>query len=839
MQQYLDIKVEHPDMLLFFRMGDFYELFYDDARKAARLLDIALTARGKSAGDPIPMAGVPFHAVDSYLAKLIKLGESVVICEQIGDPALCKGPVERKVVRIITPGTIVEDNMLKERQDNILLAIAESHNQFGLSCIDISSGRIDLIEVDTTEKLFTELERIQAAEILIADTSRIHSSITSKAIINQRPAWHFDQETGQRLTKHQYGVSDLDGLGCNKISIAIGALGSCLQYLKDTHLGSLTHLQHPKLQPQTECIVLDAISRRNLELDQTLSGEKKHALLDVMDTTSSSMGGRLLRRWLLRPIRDRKTLQLRHDAVKHLLHDRKHIKFHGILRQCSDIERIIARIGLNSVKPRELIKLHDSLALIPEIKTLLNNIDSQRLIELNQDLLEIPELKALLNNAIDEDSPVTIRDGGVIANGFDNELDELRSLSENANTMLLNMEQHEKERTGNQNLKFGYNRIHGYYIEISRAHSQNVPDNYTRRQTLKATERFITPELKTFEQKVLSAREKALAKEKALFDTLIQECTQYIPRLQTLCSAIAELDVLLCFAERAETLDLNAPVLSDTVGIDIKAGRHIVVEQIQTNTFISNDMTFDQTRRMLIITGPNMGGKSTYMRQAALIVLLAHIGSYIPAEAASIGPIDRIFTRIGAADDLAAGRSTFMVEMTETANILNNATENSLVLMDEVGRGTSTYDGLALAWASAAHLAEQIKAFTLFATHYFELTTLPEHYDSVFNVHLDAVEHDNGIVFMHQVKEGAANQSYGIQVAQLAGLPKTVLKEARKQLQSMEHKQVTLVPEQEQNDLFIVSSSPLLDRLADIEPDSLSPKEALNILYELHELANK
>ena len=831
MQQFLGFKAEYPDMLLFFRMGDFYELFFDDAKKAARLLNITLTKRGKSGGNAIPMAGVPYHAVDTYLAKLINLGESVVICEQVGDPSLCKGPVERKVVRIITPGTITEDVLLNERVANVLLAIYKSKEHYGLASVEVSSGQVAVLEVNNTTSLIDIIEQYQPAEILISDDFEDDNLQVLNKTITKRPDWHFNKKTAESLIKQQYGIKDLNGFGCQHLSAAISALGCLIQYLNDTQKILLPHIQPPSINLADDIVQIDAVSRRNLEIESSLADGKSHSLLNVIDTTSTVMGGRLLRRWLQQPIRDHAVLQCRHDAVEKLSHNRCHSDFHDNMRGVCDIERIMSRVALKSARPRDLIQLRDSLTLLPQIKDRLANIDSPRLNNLYQDISLFPELLQTLNKALIDEPPVIIRDGGVIANGYNKELDELRQLSNDAGQFLTNLEEQEKQRTGIQGLKVGYNRVHGYYIEISRLHSANVPDNYNRRQTLKATERFITPELKDFENKILSAKEKSLAREKQLYDALLDIIANYLSELQRCASALAEFDIFLSFAEVAATLNFTAPVLTKENKIIIEAGRHPVVEQIQAAPFIANDLSLDNDTSMLIITGPNMGGKSTYMRQTALIVILAHIGSYVPAVKATIGPIDRLFTRIGASDDLSSGRSTFMVEMTETANILNNASQNSLVLIDEIGRGTSTYDGLALAWACALHLAKVTQSYTLFATHYFELTALPEHNDNVANVHMDVVEHGDEIVLLHAVKKGPANQSYGIQVASLAGIPKTVITAAKKRLHEIESQAPVSNIEKPQTDLF--NTEPVLEKIKMIDPDTTNPKQALAILYEL------
>jgi len=845
MRQYLGFKSQHPDKLLFFRMGDFYELFYEDAKKAARLLDISLTSRGKSAGDPIPMAGVPYHAVDSYLAKLIKLGESVVICEQIGDPATSKGPVDREISRIITPGTITDEALLDQLSENLLGAIFEKSGKFGLATIDICSGRFVLMQLDNQEMLSSEIERLRPAELLICEDAELQHNIKTIRSITTRPDWHFDEESSVELLKKQFKVQDLSGFGCEDMPLAISAAGCLLQYTEETQRSALQHLQSISVEHQQECIVLDAVSRRNLELETDNEGTGKHTLLSVLKTTSTAMGGRLLSRWLHRPIRDLATLRFRHDAVASLLRNREFIHFHDCLRSMGDMERILARISLKSAKPRDLVQLRTTLAVLPELEKRLAEVDCPLLQELGNHLNDFPDLYDLLNDAIIESPPVTVRDGGVIAEHYDARLDELRQLSSEAGQFLLDLESREKKRTGISNLKVGYNRVHGYYIEMSRHQTGELPTEYRRRQTLKASERYITPELKNFEDKILSAQEKSLALEKQLYDELLDKLCERIKALQMCSAAVAEIDVLVCFAERAETLNLNQPTFKATQGISISAGRHLVVEQMQTETFIPNDLILNDECRMLIITGPNMGGKSTYMRQTALIVILAHIGSYVPAQSAELGPIDRIFTRIGAADDLAGGRSTFMVEMTETANILNNASQQSLVLLDEIGRGTSTYDGLALAWACAEYLAKNIGALSMFATHYFELTALPEQLHEVENVHLDAIEHGDKIVFLHTVKKGATNRSYGLQVALLAGVPQNIVSHAKQFLQEMEACQSLPNADKKQDDMFTEKQDglgetgqddPLLNELTNLDPDSLSPKAALDILYKLKSL---
>ena len=834
MQQFLGFKREHPDMLVFFRMGDFYELFYEDAKKAARLLDIALTTRGKSAGDPIPMAGVPYHAVDSYLAKLVKMGESVVICEQVGDPATSKGPVERQVTRIVTPGTVTDEALLESSRDNLLVAVHSHGNHFGLAALDLSCGRFIVTEVQGHEALQSELKRLKPAELLTAETaSPADVDAYRECKHTPRPDWHFDETDARRRIQEQYGVRELTGFGCEHMSLALAAAGAALIYASETQKASLKHLQAIKPEHSSDCIILDAISQRNLELETDLAGNDDRSLAGIMDTTTTCMGSRMLRRWLRRPLRDREALHLRHHAVAALLHNRCFIELRDALRQVCDMERILTRVAFRSARPRDLLQLRNSLHCVPEVLSSIEKLDSPRVNELLKQCQDFSELRTLLDRALVDDPPVTIRDGGVIAGGFDQQLDELSSLSRDADAYLNELEAREQQRSGINGLKVGYNRVHGYYIEISRLYSSKVPADYHRRQTLKASERFVTDELRQFEDKILSARSKALQREKQVYESLLDRISEDLQPLQVCANVLAELDLLAGFAERAETLDLNQPRFTDEPGLSIKDGRHLVVEQLQTDSFISNDTILGRDRRLLIITGPNMGGKSTYMRQVALIVILAHMGSFVPARSAEIGIIDRIFTRIGAGDDLARGQSTFMVEMTETANILNNATSHSLVIMDEIGRGTGTFDGLALAWASAAQLAGTLQAFTLFATHYFELTELPDHYPASVNVHLDAVEHDEKIVFLHTVKEGPANQSYGIQVAQLAGVPEEVIAQARQQLQDMEIRTNSASPASlEQNDLFRGHQA-VINSILELDLDNMTPRQAQEALYKL------
>jgi DNA mismatch repair protein MutS len=842
MQQYLRIKAEHPDRLLFYRMGDFYELFYDDARRAAQLLDITLTRRGQSAGEPIPMAGVPYHSAESYLARLVRHGESVAICEQIGDPATTKGPVERRVVRIVTPGTVSDAALLDAERDNLLAALLVAGDVIGLAWLDLTGGRFVIQEFADPAALASELERLAPAELLLPEGQDAQAAPAACAL-TRRPPWHFEHDSALDQLSRQFGTRDLGGFGCADLVLAVRAAGALLQYVSETQCSALPHITRLSTERHDDAIVMDAHTRRNLEITDALSGVREHSLAGLLDSAATAMGSRLLRRWLSRPLRDQATVRQRHAIIGCLLDNTVEQPLRDRLGAIGDIERILARVALQSARPRDLAVLRDSLAVLPELLDQLDRIEHPGLAALAGRVSPLPDVLELLRRAVVDNPPVVLRDGGVLADGYDGELDELRALSRNADGYLLELEQRERARSGIDNLKVSYNRVHGYYIEVSRGKSDRVPADYIRRQTLKAAERFITPELKGFEDKVLSARERALQREKALYADLLQTLLTPLPALQLTAAAVAELDVLACFAERARALDLRAPQLDETPGLDIEGGRHPVVEQVSDMPFVANDLHMNDQRLIHVITGPNMGGKSTYMRQSALIVLMAYAGCYVPARAARLGPFDRIFSRIGASDDLAGGRSTFMVEMQETANILHNATDRSLVLMDEIGRGTSTFDGLSLAWASAVELARRIRAFTLFATHYFELTTLPDEHPGIVNVHLDAVEHGDGIVFLHAVREGPANQSYGLQVAALAGLPREVIALARSRLDELEqaarqHAQA----DASQLSLFdqpdAAAAAPntahdaLVERLEAVEPDTVTPREALTLLYE-------
>lgn len=832
MQQYLRIKAQHTDKLLLYRMGDFYELFFDDALKAAKLLDITLTKRGNSAGEPIPMAGVPYHSVESYLAKLVKLGESVAICEQIGDPATSKGPVERQVARIVTPGTVSDEALLEERRDNLLLAIHAHQNDFGLATLDITSGRFNVLQISGTEALLGELTRLNPVELLISEEFPQVTLLTNYSSVRRRPIWEFDLTTATRMLTEQFQTRDLAGFGCNEMPLAIIAAGCLLNYAKDTQRTALPHIRALHVERREDSVILDAATRRNLEITVNLNGSKDNTLASVFDHTATPMGSRLLCRWLNRPLRQPVVLQARQQAIHHLLAYSQHQALHILLRGIGDLERILARVALKSARPRDLLQLRNALAVLPDLHNKLVTLDTDLVNQIKQQIKLFPELFRLLQQALVENPPVVIRDGGVIAQGYHAELDELRNLSENAGQYLIDLETRERQRTKISTLKVGFNRVHGYYIEISRGQAAQAPADYIRRQTLTNAERFITPELKAYEDKALSARSRALTLEKQLYDDLLDQLLTYLVDLQITASALSELDVLSCLAERAETLNLVCPELSTAPGIHIEAGRHPVIEQVLDTPFVPNDTKLNTNRRMLIITGPNMGGKSTYMRQTALITLLAMTGSFVPAKHAVIGCVDRIFTRIGAADDLASGRSTFMVEMTETANILHNATEYSLVLMDEIGRGTSTFDGLALAFACAEYLAKQLRAYTLFATHYFELTSLADSLPAIANVHLDAVEHGDSIVFLYALNDGPANQSYGLQVAQLAGVPRVVISRAKEKLRELENHVVPTKPQQA--DLFMMPvENPVLEALKKVNPDQLSPKDALEVLYQL------
>nr|WP_312514956.1 DNA mismatch repair protein MutS [Massilia sp.] len=866
MQQYLSIKADYPTMLVFYRMGDFYELFFEDAEKAARVLGITLTARGKSGDQPIKMAGVPFHSLDGYLAKLVKLGESCAICEQIGDPALSKGPVERKVVRVVTPGTLTDSDLLPEKAERPLLALCLLNQRktvtAGLAWLSLASGNLRLMEFSgearaVEARLNHELERIAPAEILRADCADMFENESPHAHTQRVPEWHFDVVKGHGALLEQLGVATLTGFGADGMGAAFGAAGALLKYAQSTQGRGLQHVRGLACESESEYIGLDAATRRNLELTETIRGQESPTLFSLLDGCRTAMGSRLLRHWLHHPRRDQNVARSRHQSIEALLQADASATLSSALAQVPDIERITTRVALLTARPRDLAALRDGIKVLPTVREQVARCfipgDTSLLREIHEDLTTPGECLDLLVRAVAEEPATMVRDGGVFARGFDAELDELRALSENAGQFLVDLETRERARTGIANLRVEYNKVHGFYIEVTNGQADKVPDDYRRRQTLKNCERYITPELKAFEDKALSAQDRALAREKMLYDQLLGDLAPHIGCLQTIARALSQIDTLVALASHALRHNWCAPQLTDAPCLTIVEGRHPVVEN-QIERFIANDCRLSNDRRLLLITGPNMGGKSTFMRQVALITLLAYVGSYVPAQSANIGPIDRIFTRIGASDDLANGRSTFMVEMTESAAILNGATEHSLVLMDEVGRGTSTFDGLALAWAIARHLIESSRSFTLFATHYFELTQLPESYPSAVNVHLSAVEHKDSIVFLHAVQDGPASQSYGLQVAQLAGVPPAVIKAARKHLARLEAQALDATP---QLDLFAAPSTDveteaeeaapsfaapqddgLRDALDAIDPDALTPREALERLYELKRLAS-
>ena len=860
MRQYLGIKAEYPDTLVFYRMGDFYELFFDDAKRAAELLGITLTARGTSGDQPIPMAGVPYHSAEGYLAKLVSYGESVAICEQTGDPATSKGPVERQIVRVLTPGTVTDEAILDDRKSCLLAALCSDGDNYGVASIDLAVGTIFVTEFESETLLQAELARLSPSELLTSELNGANntssaawlSDLQQRYTVRERPPWHFDTTTANEQLCEQFGTKDLQGFGCEDLKLATGAAGCVLQYVRETHRGTPPHLEGITTEAQSDAVTLDAATRRNLELDSSISGQPGATLKTILDKTCTSMGSRLLSRWLNRPLRSHKALNARFNAIDILIAD---AALQDVLTEqltgIADIDRILARISIGSARPRDLLGLRNSLRRLPELHSVCSKVTDNLLNGICDCLDGFDRERTLLNDALNDEVPATLKDGGVIKTGFDSTLDELRNLSENADNFLTELEARERKRTGIATLKVGYNRVHGYYLEVSKASKGEVPQEYTRRQTLKGAERYITEELKEFEDKVLSARERSMNREKSLYEKLLTDLSNHLPALKQCARAVAELDVLCNMAERSVSNQWSRPTFNNEPGIRYNAGRHPVIEATLKDPFVPNDLHLDSKRRMFLITGPNMGGKSTYMRQTALIALMAHIGCHVPASDCVIGPIDRIFTRIGASDDLASGRSTFMVEMTEAASILHNATPHSLVLMDEIGRGTSTYDGLSLAWACAEALANKNKAFTLFATHYFELTTLAETHTAIGNVHLDAVEHNDEIVFMHNVKSGAASKSYGLQVAKLAGLPSTALRDARQRLQALENN-TTLSAQQAstiqspQMGLFDPqmgalkdANAALTDYIADLDPDNLSPRQALDHIYELSKLLNE
>ena len=837
MQQYLRIKAQHPDALLFYRMGDFYELFFDDAKEAASLLDITLTARGQSSGSPIPMAGVPFHAVDGYLAKLVEKGRTVAICEQIGDPASTKGPVERRVQRVVTPGTLAEDGLLAPDHDSILAGIAPAPPGWAVSWLNLSSGEFAFASADSDAALTATLARLRPAEVLAPDDTELNID----APLKPHDPMQFDTELGFRHLADHFGVADLDAFGLAKDDVAVGAASAVLRYAQAARCQDLAFVDRLAKVSEADVMVMDEHTRRNLEIDRRLDGETAGTLFAVMNLTATPMGARQLRAWLNAPVRDRTVVQHRLNVVEALCQRASAADLSPLLAAIGDLERIASRLALGNASPRDLGRLRQALEILPALRGAVDELADEDLTQRFGQLSSFDNESALLAAALVAEPPATIRDGGVFALGYDAELDRLKDLTANAAGWLSDLEDRERKRTGIANLKVGYNRVHGYYIETGRSAADDVPAEYVRRQTLKNAERFIMPELKRFEDEALTSQARALKRERLLFDQLIERLSESLAGLRDAARQVARLDVLTAFAICAERYNLARPTLVETPAVDVEGGRHPVVEAESETPFVPNDLTFDDDRRLLIVTGPNMGGKSTYMRQAALIVLLAHVGSFVPAAKASIGPIDRIFTRIGASDDLARGRSTFMVEMSEVAHILRHATRSSLVLLDEIGRGTSTYDGLALAWATADHIARRIGAFTLFATHYFELTALPDEIASAANVHLDAVEHEGDVIFLHHVRDGPASQSYGIQVAKLAGVPKTVLDDARRRLTALEE-QHQRERTSMQGDLFSMPEGEaqhesedqvVTTRLREVDPDTLTPREALSVVYEL------
>jgi DNA mismatch repair protein MutS len=844
MQQYLRVKADHPDKLVFYRMGDFYELFYEDAERGAKLLDITLTARGASAGAPIPMAGVPYHAVEQYLARLVKLGESVAICEQIGDVATAKGPVERKVTRIVTPGTVTDAGLLDAKRDCLLVALHVQRQRVGIAWLNLAAGQMRLRDVPASE-LTAELDRLDPSELIYPDgvTPIALDGVPAHAL----PPWQFDAEAAVRRLAAQLGTHDLAAFGADDAPLAVQAAGALLQYAQSTQagVGSLSHVRSLIIERAGEHLALDATTRRNLEMVETLRGEAAPTLLSLLDDCATSAGSRLLRHWLTQPLRAREPAIARHAAIEELLiAPIVRRRLGECLKRTVDVERIASRIALANARPRDLSGLRDTLARLPEIRAAIAESRSALLADAADAVLLDPRWATLLAKAIAAEPAAVLRDGNVIAGGYDAELDELRSIQDNCGAFLIDLEARERARTGIGSLKVEYNRVHGFYIEVTHAHVARIPDDYRRRQTLKNAERYITPELKTFEDKALSAQERAIGREKMLYEALLAELVTAIPALQRVALALASLDVLSTHAGKAEALDWARPRFVSAPGLRVHAGRHPVVET-QVDTFIANDLHLDAGRRLLIVTGPNMGGKSTYMRQAAVIALFASCGFFVPAKSAEVGPLDAIFTRIGAADDLAGGRSTFMVEMTEAATILNRATPESLVLIDEIGRGTSTFDGLALAWAIARALALSNRSLTLFATHYFELTALASELEGCANVHFDAVEHKNGIAFLHEVAEGAADRSYGLQVAKLAGVSSETIRQARSYLARLDRFSAR---HDAHGDLFAgddaspaatLDSPEALKRLAELDPDALSPREAQAALYELKRLLNR
>ncbi len=854
MRQYLAIKAEYPDALLFYRMGDFYEMFYEDAERAAKLLDITLTSRSKSAGKPIPMAGVPYHSLEQYLAKLVRQSVTVAICEQIGDPATSKGPVERKVTRVITPGTLTEEELLSDRQENITAAIYEAKGRIGVATLEISSGRFNGFELTQHTQLQSELERLGVAEILVAQTQThlLAPAALQSASQTPTPDWYYQLSRATQVLCDIFGTHDLAAFGGDAFPLATRAAGALIQYIRDLHGDDIPHIRRLEYQHDDSVVLIDSVSRLNLEIERSRDGMREHTLINLFDRCSSPMGARMLRRWFNNPSRHHPILTARHEAMDWLIEQGRYRNFAATLKQCGDMERILARVALKTARPRDLTRLHATLALLPQLQPPLAKAAATLLADLRAPLAPQPEVVALLGAALLEHPPNLLREGGVLRDEYDAELCQLRHLQRDSGDFLLTLEAREKARTGVPGLRIKYNRVHGYYIELPRSRSEQVPPDYIRRQTIKNAERFVTEELSEFEEKILSAKSKALAREKWLYNELLEKLTPRVAALQSCADGLAQLDVLVNFAARAVALNLVRPLLSEQMVLEIEDGRHPVVEQALDTHFIPNSIQLNDRTRMQLITGPNMGGKSTYMRQVAVLTLLAHTGCYLPAKSATIGPVDRIFTRIGASDDLAGGRSTFMVEMTEMAHILRHATAKSLVLVDEIGRGTSTFDGLALAWACATDLSTRIGAYVLFSTHYFELTALAEKLPGVANVHLDAVEHGDDIVFMYSIKPGPANQSFGLQVARLAGLPEPVIAVSRDKLRCLEDQYVDTnsnsggLASRPQQNLFTANRRPahpqasaIIAKLKNLDIHQTSPLQAIELLYELTALLGK
>ncbi len=842
MQQYWSIKAEYPNTLLFYRMGDFYELFYEDAERASTLLDIALTSRNKSDPTPIKMAGVPAHSINQYIQKLMQQSVPVAICEQVGDPTKTKGPVERKVTRVVTPGTLIDDDLLDARTENLLVAVHPGHAATAIAELELSSGRFTAQYIENDESIESAVRRTAPAEVLVAEGQEIENLITVTRV-QEVPAWYFSYERACEILKSQFKFRDISVFDGNAHPELTATAGALLQYAKDVFASDLPHIRNLRIVGSNDNLVIDHHSWRNLEIESTLSGQFKGSLLHLFDHCITTMGARQLRRWFRNPIRDRDEIARRHQVVNYFLDAASYHSTASELKNIADLERIVSRLATKTANPRDLAQLRDSLAALPKLIDSFELKDCQALADLCADITTMPQIAALLTKALQDTPAPSLRDGGVIQQGYDDEFDEIIQIRDNSDAALIELEVREQERTGIRSLRIHYNRIHGYYIEVLRSAIDQVPEDYARRQTLKNKERYVTPELSEFESRILSARERAIAKEKELFDDLLEKLLPHVTAVQKTARSLAQIDVLRNFAERASTLRLNRPQLLDTPGFRIEAGRHPLVEQLSSQTYVPNDTDLQPDSKLLLITGPNMGGKSTYMRQSALIALLAHVGSYVPASSASIGPLDRIFTRIGASDDLTGGNSTFMVEMTEMATILHAATENSLVLVDEIGRGTSTFDGLALAWACAVSLAEDVKAYTLFSTHYFEITALAELIAGITNVHLDAVEYNEEIVFLYEVKEGAANQSYGLQVARLAGMPEEVIESATNKLRELtqsanqSHTQHSSL-QRTLFDLQHKTASAVETKLDKVEPDELTPRQALDVLYQLKSLVN-